>query len=283
METAARPLAAAPEAGATERGGARLALNLATIRVLWWRDMVRFFRQRTRVVGALAQPLIFWVIIGGGLSGSFAVSGAAGLSYQEYFFPGIIMMVVLFTSIFSTMSVIEDRHAGFLQAVLVAPSSRTAVVLGKTLGGVAVALVQAALFLAMLGLAHYHVAQVSWLLVAAQLLLMSIALTSLGFALAWWIDSQQGYHAIMFVLLIPAWVLSGAMFPVERADRVLVAIMRANPVTYGVEGLRRALYGGALPAGVGVAGSSAVLELAVVAGFAALCLTLAGWTCSRRA
>jgi ABC-2 type transport system permease protein len=251
------------------------ALTLATMRVLVRRDLVRFFRQKTRVIGALAQPLIFWILIGGGFSGTLA-------GYQTYFFPGIVMMVVLFTSIFSTMSLIEDRHAGFLQAVLVAPSSRTAVVLGKTLGGVAVALVQAALFLCMLGLAGYHVTQVHWPMVAALLLLMGIALTSLGFAIAWWLDSTQGYHAIMFVLLLPMWVLSGSMFPVEKSAPVLSAIMHANPVTYGVEGLRRALYGGVLPAGTGIAGSSALLELGVVAAFAAVCLSLAVWTCARR-
>ena len=122
-------------------------MNLATIQVLVRRDLTRFFRQRSRVLGALAQPILFWLIIGGGLDRTFHVPGSAGLGYREYFFPGVIMMIVLFTSIFSTMSVIEDRHAGFLQAVLVAPSSRGALVLGKTLGGVAVALLQAALVL----------------------------------------------------------------------------------------------------------------------------------------
>ena len=261
----------------------RLALNLATILVLWRRDMVRFFRQRSRVVGAFTQPMIFWLINGGGLSGTFSVASAGQLGYQEYFFPGIIMMVVLFTSIFSTMSVIEDRHAGFLQAVLIAPSSRTAVVLGKTLGGVSVALIQAALFLTMLTFANYQPARVNWPLVATFLLLTSVALTSLGFAIAWWLDSTQGYHAVMSVFLIPMWVLSGAMFPPEKSTRWLSVIMHANPVTYGVEGLRRALYGGALPVGVGIAGSSAALELAVVAIFAAACLAAAGWVCTRRA
>ncbi len=255
---------------------------MSTILVLWRRDIVRFFRQRSRIVGALAQPIIFWLIIGGGLSGTFAVQGATGLTYQEYFFPGVIMMVVLFTSIFSTMSVIEDRHAGFLQAVLVAPSPRVAIVLGKTLGGVSVALVQAGLFLVMLPWAGFGAGQVDWPLLTAILALSSVALTALGFTIAWWLDSTQGYHAVMSVLLIPAWILSGAMFPVEKSAGWLGAIMRWNPVTYGVEGARRALYGGVLPAGVGIRGSSAMLELGVVAGFAALSVAAAAWVCSRQ-
>lgn len=255
---------------------------MSTILVLWRRDIVRFFRQRSRVLGALAQPIIFWLIIGGGLSGTFAVPGAAGLGYQEYFFPGVIMMVVLFTSIFSTMSVIDDRHAGFLQAVLVAPSPRVSIVLGKTLGGVTVALVQAGLFLVMIPWAGFRAAEVDWPLLAAILFFASVALTSLGFTIAWWLDSTQGYHAVMSVLLIPAWILSGAMFPVEKSAGWLGAIMRWNPVTYAVEGTRRALYGGALPAGVGVRGSSALVELGVVAGFALISVGAAAWVCSRQ-
>lgn len=259
------------------------ARNLATIAVLWRRDLVRFFRQRSRVIGALAQPLIFWIVIGGGLDRSFAVPGGADLGYREYFYPGVIAMVVLFTSIFSTMSVIEDRHAGFLQAVLVAPSSRAAIVLGKTLGGVSIAVAQAALFLALAPWAGFPAARVDWPMVALLLVGTSVALTSLGFAIAWWLDSTQGYHAVMSVLLIPAWILSGAMFPVEHGARWLTLVMRANPVTYGVEGLRRALYGGALPPGVGVAGASAWLELGVVAAFAIATTALAAWAVSRRA
>jgi daunorubicin resistance ABC transporter membrane protein len=266
----------------TDTGASGLTLQLATISVLWRRDIVRFFRQKSRILGALAQPLIFWLIIGGGLSGSFAVPQASDVSYLQYFFPGVIMMVVLFTSIFSTMSVIEDRHAGFLQAVLVAPSSRTALVLGKTLGGVTVAAVQALMFLAMAPWAGFELAHIQWPLVLTMVVISSVALTALGFAIAWFLDSTQGYHAVMSVLLIPAWILSGAMFPVERTSSVLTALMHYNPITYAVEGLRRALYGGALPSGLGVLHSSATFEVVVVSSFALVCLATASWTCARQ-
>src|SRR5436190_1703713 len=116
---------------------------------LTWRELLRFFRQRSRVVGALGQPLIFWVLFGAGLRGSFQAPewAPSGMSYQEYFFPGVTVMIVLFTAIFSTISIIEDRREGFLQGVLVAPVSRLSLVLGKLCGGTALALVQSGLFL----------------------------------------------------------------------------------------------------------------------------------------
>jgi ABC-2 type transport system permease protein len=266
-------------AAAQKNSPSSLRLNLATVGVLVSRDLRRFFRQRSRVVGALVQPLIFWLVIGSGLSGSFRLQGAEGVGYIQYFYPGIVMLVVLFTSIFTTMSVIEDRHKGFLQAVLVAPASRASLVLGKTLGGVAIALAQAAVFLALLPLAGFDVRAVDWPLLAAMLVTASVGLASIGFAIAWWLDSTQGYHVVMSVLLIPLWILSGAMFPMTGASSWIGWLMRLNPMAYGVSGIRRALHGGSAP---GVAGSSTALELAIVVGFAVFAVALATWVCSRR-
>ncbi|HET8539421.1 MAG TPA: ABC transporter permease, partial [Anaeromyxobacter sp.] len=126
MTRASRP---APACGR----GAALAYDAATVRVLARRDLVRFFRQPSRLVGALGQPVIFWAMIGGGLSGTFRMPGA-DVPYLAYFFPGVVLMVVLFAAIFTTASVIEDRHRGFLQAVQAGPGSRAALAAGKTLG-----------------------------------------------------------------------------------------------------------------------------------------------------
>jgi ABC-2 type transport system permease protein len=274
--------AALADSAARIDAGARpspLRLNLATLSVLTSRDLRRFFRQRSRVVGALVQPLIFWLVIGSGLSGSFRMPGAEGVGYVQYFYPGIVMLVVLFTSIFTTMSVIEDRHKGFLQAVLVAPASRASVVLGKTLGGVTIALVQAALFLCLSPLAGFDPRTVDWPQIAAMLLLTSIGLSSLGFAIAWWLDSTQGYHVVMSVLLIPLWILSGAMFPMDGAAGWIRWMMRLNPMSYCVSGIRRALYGHTQLA---ITAPSRWLELSVVGGFAVLMLATAAWVCSRR-
>lgn len=210
---------------------------------LWWREMVRFFRQRDRVVGAMATPVVFWLLLGFGLGKSFQTPGAPeGHGYLEYFFAGTLVMILLFTAIFSTISVIEDRREGFLQAVLVAPVGRFAIVLGKILGGTTLAFVQGLVFLALaplLGL-HLSVASLAWLVVV--MFLVSFALTGLGFVIAWQMSSTQGFHAIMNLFLIPLWLLSGAVFPPDGAPVWLGWVMKANPLSYGVTALREGLY-----------------------------------------
>jgi ABC-2 type transport system permease protein len=228
------------------------------------REWVRFIRQPNRVFGAIGQPLIFWVLFGAGLDASFRLpSAAAGLSYREYFFPGTLVLILLFTAIFATISIIEDRREGFLQSVLVAPLPRWSMVLGKIFGGTLIALVAAAVFL-MLGftldlpLGFYSTAAT-----LAHLLVVGLALTSLGFAIAWRMDSTQGFHAIMSVFLLPMWLLSGAFFP--PGDNWIGWIIRANPLTYAVAGLRRLLY---------MEASDEVRAAAIPAGLPS------GWTCA---
>ncbi len=259
------------------------AYDFATVRVLMKRDLVRFFRQRSRVVGALVQPLIFWLVIGSGFSASFRIPGAEGVGYSQYFFPGIVLMVILFTSIFSTMSLIEDRHGGFMQAVLAAPGSRAALVVGKVLGGSSIALVQVAAILVLAPIAGFSVGSIAWVPLLACLVLTAIALTAMGFAVAWWLDSVQGYHAIMSVFLIPLWIVSGSMFPIAGGPSWLQLLMRFNPLTYAACGVRRALAGGTLSGSVGLAGSSMLLELSVISLAAAVALATAVRMCRRGA
>jgi daunorubicin resistance ABC transporter membrane protein len=268
--------------GAARPRPSAFAFDLATVRVLWSRDLRRFFHQKSRVIGALVQPLIFLLVIGSGFSGSFRISGAEGVSYMQFFFPGILLMVVLFTSIFSTMSLIEDRREGFMQAVLAAPGSRTAVVLGKTLGGATLALVQAAAIVLLAPWAGFPYGSIAWVPLVVSLSLVSLALTAVGFAVAWWLDSMQGYHAVMSVLLIPAWIVSGAMFPLQGGPSWMKIAMAANPLTYAATALRRALGGGSLPAGLHSTSTMGV-ELAVVAGAAVIALSIATIVCRRRA
>ena len=134
----------------------------ATISVLWRRDLLRFFRRPSRIFGAFLQPLIFWLMIGGGLSSTFQLKSDTSLNYEEYFFPGILMMMVLFASIFGTITVIEDRHEGFLQSVLVSPGSRAALVIGKSLGVASIGLIQAFGFLALAPLAGFDLLSIDW-------------------------------------------------------------------------------------------------------------------------
>jgi ABC-2 type transport system permease protein len=210
---------------------------------LWWREIVRFYRQRSRVVGVIASPLLFWLVIGSGFGSSFRSGSAPGQQhYLDYFYPGALIMIVLFTSIFAMMSLIEDRKEGFLLSVMVAPVPRSAIVLGKVLGGTTLAAVQGLIFLAFAPFVGVHMGVIDFLLVVFVVFLVSFALTSLGFAIAWPMDSTQAFHAIINLFLIPLWLLSGALFPLSGASGWLRLVMRLNPLTYGVEALRGLLY-----------------------------------------
>jgi len=210
---------------------------------LWWREIVRFYRQRSRVVGVIASPLLFWLVIGSGFGTSFRSGNAAGQQhYLDYFYPGALIMIVLFTSIFTMMSVIEDRKEGFLLSVMVAPVPRSAIVLGKVLGGTTLSAIQGLIFLAFAPFVGVHMGIEDFLLITLVVFLVSFALTALGFAIAWPMDSTQAFHAIINLFLIPLWLLSGALFPLSGASGWLRLLMRINPLTYGVEALRGLLY-----------------------------------------
>ena len=249
------------------------------------RELVRFFRQRTRVIGALGQPLIFWILFGAGLQTSFR--GPAGMSFQEYFFPGTAVMILLFTAIFSTISIIEDRREGFLQGVLAAPVSRMAIVCGKLCGGATLALLQAVLFLVvgpLLGLVGLAPPMDTGLTlqnivpVLLWLTLLAFTLTALGYCIAWPMESTQGFHAIMSVFLMPMWLLSGSLFPAPPSGW-LAWIFRLNPLTYGVAGLRRWM----AESPEQVAGlPSLEVCIGVTVLFGLVCSVLAAWLTARR-
>jgi len=251
------------------------------IAVLWWRDTILFFRQKARILGALAPPLLLWAAIGAGVTPSFHAQGA-GIGYLEYFYPGVLVVVLLQVSVTATMSVIEDRRQGFLQGVLAAPGSRTALVVGKSIGSTTVGLFHAAIFLALAPAAGFALGSMDWSALVAMLALVTLALSSAGFALAWWLDSVQAYHVVMGVVLFPLWMLSGAFFPATGQNRVMEAALAWNPLSYALAGVRRALYGGQLPDGLGLPGVGALLEFSVVGGAALVFVALASWVSSRR-
>lgn len=211
---------------------------------LWWRECVRFARDRTRALSALATALLFWILIGFGLADSFAPAGMrSDMGAVEYLYPGTIVFVVLLAAIVGTFSLIEDRRSGFLQGVMVAPVPRAAVVLGKALGGTTTALAQGALLIPLAPLVGVPLTVGGTVTALAALFLLAFALTSLGIILAWRMDSIHGFHGIVNLLLMPMWFLSGALFPLEGAAPGLAAVMRLNPVTYGLAAFRAALYG----------------------------------------
>ncbi len=220
---------------------------LAT-RVLCWREIVRFFRQRNRIIGAIGQPVLFWLLFSVGFERSFRVSEIEGQGFREYYFPGTLMLILLFTAIFATISIIEDRREGFLQSVLVAPVPRWAMVLGKVLGGAIIAMMQGLLFLVLALTVNIETSVLNLLVLVLLMFVSAVGLTSLGFVIAWRMESTQGFHAIMSVLLMPMWLLSGAFFPIPAAtvdsawtQLAMHWIMRVNPVTYCVGGVRQLL------------------------------------------
>src|SRR5439155_8143925 len=206
------------------------------------RELVRFLRQRHRIVGALATPIVFWLLVGAGMNRSFKSDTPGGENYLHYFFPGTVLMILLLTAIFPAISVIEDRREGFLQGVLVAPVSRMAIVMGKVLGGTLLAFGQGVIFLVLAPLVSIHLSLASVALALLAMFVISFALTALGLCIAWRMNSTQGFHAIMNLFLMPMWFLSGALFPVAGAWRGLQIVMRLNPLTYGLAAIRRAMY-----------------------------------------
>jgi len=263
----------------------RLSQEFGLAFALWQRELIRLVRERTRWAGAIVQPLLFWFIIGSGMADSFSVpataEGLEPVSALKYFFPGIIVMVVLFSSLFTTISVVDDRQSGFLQGVLVAPGSRLALVAGKVAGVVSLTLLQCTLFIALAPFAGFSLAEVCWPALIAVVVTSCIGLTAGCFCMAWLLDSVQAYHAIMSVLLIPLWFLSGALFPPPQ--NWIRHLMVINPLTHAVDGVRAALS----EDGLGVAGvlseelGSVTESLVFLSAFAALALLAAAFTCRR--
>ena len=251
----------------------RLWLSVAT---LWSREIRGFYRQRSRVIGGLATPLVFWLLLGSGFTNSLRASADTGSGALQFFFPGMLALVVLFTAIFSNISIIEDRREGFLLSVLVAPVSRMALVLGKILGATTIGLFQGLLFLPFALLLGISVELSKLPSMFAAILLTSFGLTALGFCFAWWIDSVQGFHSVMNVVLMPLWLLSGAVFPAEGAARWMQWLMVVNPLSYGVTALRRLFSPGDV-----VSGASLAVCFAVILGFSVLTLAAAFYLASR--
>lgn len=246
------------------------------------RELVRFFRQKIRVAVALLTPLLFWLFLGFGLGDSFRPSslGDSSLGYLEFFFPGAVLLVLLFTAIFSTIGLIQDRQSGFLQGVLVSPAPRSAIVFGKILGGTTIGLIQAVLCILVAPLVGVPVAWSGLPFHLVAMFLVGFSMSSMGFFLAWKINSVQGFHGVMNLILMPMWLLSGAFFPLETAPSGLAWMMRLNPMTYGLAVARRTLgqpqsLGGDLPSN-----AACLAILAVFGGFFLLAST---WLIGREA
>lgn len=204
------------------------ALVLPTY-ALWMRDLKHFVRQRSRVIGAVGQPFVIWIFLAAGFR--HGMSAGEG-TYGTWLFPGIILLIALFAAIFSTISVIDDRASGFLQGVLTSPASGSAIVFGKMLAGTTIAVLQSLLFMILLPFTELQLTVEAFVLSLLLLAAVGMMLTALGFLLAWRMRSTQGFHAIMNLLLLPLWMLSGAFFPVDSASGWMRIVMQLNPLYY---------------------------------------------------
>ncbi len=239
-----------PAALPTTPGGVKVPLAQA-VYIIWYRDVVRFRRDRVRLIMSLAQPILYLAIFGVGLSsalGRGSSLGGAGLpasfSYIQFMYPGVLGMAVLFTAIFSAMSVVWDREFGFLREILVAPISRSAVAIGKALGGATQAAFQGVVMLVFAPFVGVHLTVVSVIEVIPLLFLLSFALTSFGVAISARLKTMQGFQVVMNFMMMPMFFLSGALFPLSGLPSWMTVLTRFDPVAYGIAPIRSAILGG---------------------------------------
>lgn len=210
---------------------------MSTIYILWLRQVKKYFRARSRIIGALGQPLLFLLVFGFGFKPIYQQAGEG--NYIQFLAPGIIMMSVLFTAVFSGIDLIWDRQFGFLKETMVAPVSRLEIMFGKTLGGATVASLQGVIVFILALLVGFRPHNLLMLPIAPIFVfLTAILFTSLGIAIASRIEDMQGFQLIMNFLVMPIFFLSGALFPLQGLPKVLEVVTRLDPLTYGVDGIR---------------------------------------------
>lgn len=233
--------AATPEVFAAREAGGSLRDDLRGMRVVWRRELIRFTRNRTRMVTALAQPILFLFVLGTGLA-PLAPSAGGNIDFRTFMFPGVLAMVVLFTSIFSAISIVWDREFGFLREMMVAPVRRSALVVGKVLGGGTVATLQGTIMLALAGLVGIPYSPPLLLILVLEMALGAFVLTSFGVMLASRMSQVESFQMVMQFFLLPMFFLSGALFPLTQLPRWLNVLTKINPLSYVVDPMRRAVF-----------------------------------------
>ena len=231
MEEVSRPVV-------TDEFSRRIAKLGIGIYITWLRDIKRFYRDRIRLVGAFAQPLIYLALLGTGLQAAFTSFGSGDTKYVTFMYPGIVCMTVLFTAMFSAISIIWDREFGFLKEMLVAPIPRSSVAIGKVLGGGSTALMQGfilLLFMPLVGI-PYNLEKIGMMIVV--MFLLAISLTSFGVAFAARMKSMEAFPIIMNFILLPMFFLSGALFPLQDLPGWMQFLTKINPMTYAVDAMR---------------------------------------------
>jgi ABC-2 type transport system permease protein len=213
--------------------------NLKGIYTIWLRDVIRFSRNRARILASLGQPLLFLFVFGAGLSPAMGTMAGGNLKFEQFMFPGILAMAVLFTAIFAAVSIVWDREFGFLKEVMVAPVSRVAVALGKLAGGSTVAMFQGSLVLLFAPLLGIKLSLDQALILIGLMLLLALVMSALGILVAARQRSMEGFQVIMNFIMLPMFFLSGAFFPLNGVPIWMEVLAKVNPVTYGVDPLRQ--------------------------------------------
>ncbi len=218
----------------------RLRYELRTIQMVWHREIIRFVRTRTRILSSFVQPILFLFVLGYGMTTLVGTTG--GFDFKKFVFPGIVSMTVVTTAIFSAISIVWDREFGFLREMLVAPVSRSALVLGKALGGSTIATVQGTIMLVLAPLIGVHLTVLLVVEVILLEALMAFGLTTFGVFVASRIQKMEGFQVVMQLVLFPMIFLSGALFPLDGLPSWLAFITRINPLTYAVDPLRHVVF-----------------------------------------
>jgi ABC-2 type transport system permease protein len=220
--------------------GGRTSDDLRALWVVWKRELIRFRRNRLRILTSLAQPVLFLFILGTGLSS--IIPTAAHFNFRTFMFAGVLGMTVLFTSIFSAISIVWDREFGFLREMLVAPVHRWTLVLGKCLGGATVATIQGAIMLALAGLVGVPYNPVMLLVLLLEMMLTAFALTAFGVMLAARISDVQSFQVVTQLFVLPMFFLSGAVFPITKLPAWLGVLSKLDPLSYAVDPLRKEVF-----------------------------------------
>jgi ABC-2 type transport system permease protein len=215
--------------------------DLRAVKIVWQREMIRFSKDRLRIVTALVQPILFLFVLGSGLS-HLASHGTHGVDLRTFVYPGVLCMAVLFTAMFSAASIVWDREFGFLREMMVAPVRRSSLVLGKCLGGATVASLQGVIVIALAGLVGVPYAPTLLIAVFALQLTLAFAITAFGVMVAARISQIQSFMAITQMVMMPMYFLSGAIFPVTGLPGWLTVLNRLDPMTYAVDPMRRVVF-----------------------------------------
>jgi ABC-2 type transport system permease protein len=230
----------APSATGVDARDTLLPDEIRVAGMVWERELIRYVRNRTRIVSGLMQPVLFLFVLGYGMSGLVGTTG--GFNFRQFVFPGVVAMSVVMTAMFSAISIVWDREFGFLREMLVAPVSRTALVLGKTAGGATVAAVQGTIMLVLAPLVGVRLTPLLVVEVIGLELLMAVAMTTFGVFVASRIQKMEAFQVVMQMLLMPMLFLSGALFPLNNLPTWLSVITRFNPLTYAVAPLRQVVF-----------------------------------------